>query len=372
MVRIQFLGKSQNEKAFSSEVREKVNAYFKENKISPKGNFKMWVKTLVMLALYLAPLVVILTVTMNGWLALLLVFIMGIGEAGIGMSVMHDAAHGAYSQKNWVNKLMASSMNLLGSNVFNWQVQHNYLHHTFTNIYGYDPDIDTKAVIRLSRFSPMRKYHRFQHIYAYPFYGLMTLSKLFSDIQQLYYYKKEGFVEEKKVDFKKEMLKLVLIKLVYFTILLGLPFIFTDFTWWQILIGFSALHITAGGIMGTVFQMAHVVEGPAQPQPDESNKIEKEWYAHQLSTTSDFARNSHLLSWYVGGLNYQIEHHLFSHICHVHYPKIAPIVEETAKKYDLPYYLKSSFADAFISHMRKLKELGNNEKSFKFSKTVVS
>jgi linoleoyl-CoA desaturase len=360
MKKIRFSCDNKQEKDFSTEVREKVNNYFKENNISPKGNYQLWFKTTVMLTLYLAPFFIILSLPINPWLALVLAVIMGVGEAGIGMSVMHDAAHGAYSQKSWVNKWMAGSMNLLGSNLFNWQVQHNYLHHTFTNIYGYDPDIETKAVIRLCRYAPLKKYHRFQYIYAFPFYGLMTLSKLFSDMGQLIKYEKEGIIKDKKASLGKEIVRLIFIKVFYFSIILGLPFIFTSYTWWQILIGFVTLHVVAGAIMGTVFQMAHVVEGALQPIPNKNNWIEHEWYVHQLSSTSDFARNTKLLSWYVGGLNFQIEHHLFTYMSHIHYPKIAPIVEETAKKYGIKYNLKPSFAAAFLSHVKRLKELGKD------------
>ena len=87
--------------------------------------------------------------------------------------------------------------------------------------------------------------------------------------------------------------------------------------------------------MSTVFQMAHVVEGAAQPLPDEDSVVHTEWAVHQLRSTSDFGRNNVFLNWYVGGLNFQIEHHLFPNISHVHYRNIAPIVEETARELGL-------------------------------------
>lgn len=366
--KIRFESDNASQKEFSNELRKTINSYFKENSISTKGDYRMWIKTFLLLGLYIAPLVVILTVTMNPWLALMLVVIMGIGEAGVGMSVMHDAAHGAYSKHKWVNDLFSGTMVLLGSNTFNWLIQHNYLHHTFTNIYGYDPDIDTKATLRLSKYAPLKKYHRFQHIYAFPLYGLMTLSKLFSDISQLLGYEKEGYLQEKKMKIRLEIFKLILLKSIYVAVIIGLPFIFTSYTWWQIVIGFVSMHIVAGAIMGTVFQMAHVVEGVKQHLPNEKGIIENDWTVHELLTASDFARNSSLLSWYVGGLNYQIEHHLFPHICHIHYPAIAPLVEQTAKKYGLSYDLKPSFFHSFTSHIRKLKELGTQYEESVYSK----
>lgn len=358
---LKFISGNSAQKDFTTELRRNVAAYFKEKGISTKGDYRMWLKTFVLVSLYLVPFVLILTVNMNVWIAFILVILMGIGEAGVGMSVMHDAAHGSYSKKQWVNDLMAGTMILLGSNTCNWKIQHNYLHHTYTNIYGYDPDIETKAVIRLNKFALLRKYHRFQYIYAYPFYGLMTLSKLLTDISQLIDYNKQGLIQEKKVSLKTELIKLIAIKLIYFSILLGLPFLFSSFSWWQILIGFATMHVIAGGILGTIFQMAHVVEGVDQPIPDNNGIIKNEWMVHELNTACDFGRNNKILSWYIGGLNYQIEHHLFSNICHLHYPALASIVEQTSKKYGFTYLYQPTFASAFSSHVRRLKELGNPE-----------
>lgn len=358
MKAIRFISNDANQKQFALEVRKRVALYFKEAKISNKGNLALYIKTFVMLALYIAPFVFILTIEMNHWVALLVMILMGVGEAGIGMCVMHDAAHGAYSSKDWVNRLFASTLYILGTGVFNWKIQHNLLHHTFTNIYEYDQDIETKAVIRLCEHAPIKLYHRFQYIYAFFFYGLLTLSKLFSDFGQLRGFNRAGITKEQKADPKRETLKLYLAKSLYLLVILGVPFAVTDYKWWQILIGFSVMHITAGIIMSTVFQTAHVVQTTEQPLPDSHGIIHREWAVHQLRTTSDFARNNRLLSWYVGGLNFQVEHHLFSNISHVHYRKIAPIVQKTAKEFGIPYHYQPSFAAALYSHMKKLRSLG--------------
>jgi linoleoyl-CoA desaturase len=240
-------------------------------------------------------------------------------------------------------------------------VQHNILHHTFTNIYGYDQDIETKALIRLSDHSPLKKVHRFQFVYAFFLYGLMTLSKLFTDFGQLIDFNKSGITEEQNSSPKKEIVKLIITKLIYGFTVLGLPFILSDYKWWQIILGFAILHITAGIIMSTVFQMAHVVEGANQPLPDENNVIKNEWVVHELSTTSNFAKNNFFLNWYVGGLNFQIEHHLFSNVCHIHYRNISPIVEKTAHEFGFIYNCKPTFINALGSHIRRLKMLGNGE-----------
>jgi linoleoyl-CoA desaturase len=358
MKTLKFRNDNPTQKQFGFEVRKNVSTYFKEKGISTKGNTPMFLKAIVMLSIYIVPFIVLLTFPVNYLFACLLLILMGIGEAGIGMSVMHDAAHGAFSEKKWLNSLVASSMYILGSNTFNWKVQHNILHHTFTNIYGYDQDIETKAALRLSKHAPLKKHHRFQFIYAFLFYGLMTLSKLITDFGQLLDFNKAGITEEQNTKPNKEIFKLIITKIIYVFFIIILPVLVTDYKWWQVLLGFGIIHFTAGIIMSTVFQMAHVVEGVYQPLPDIDGVIKNEWAVHELFATSDFARNSVFLSWYVGGLNFQIEHHLFPNTCHIHYPKIAPIVQETASRYGLTYNLKPSFLSALISHIRMLKLLG--------------
>jgi linoleoyl-CoA desaturase len=359
METVRFRSENLMEKKFSQEIRKRVRAYFKDNKISPHANFNMYVKTVVMLSLYLVPFIVLLTTAVTPWTALGIALVMGIGEAGIGMSVMHDGAHGAYSSKAWVNKLAASTMFLLGSNTFNWKIQHNILHHTFTNMFDFDPDISTKAVVRLSEHSQLKKYHRFQHLYSFFLYGFATLMRLFGDFGVLLRYNRKGVTKEQKSSPSGEFAKLLATKLIYFGITFGLTLFLTPFNFWQILLGFAIMQITAGIIMTTVFQMAHVVEGAYQPLPDDNNVIHTEYLVHQLRATADFGRKNGLLSWYIGGLDYQVEHHLFSHICHVHYPAISTIVEETAKEFGFTYNSKPTIFHAFASHYRRLKELGH-------------
>lgn len=358
MKTIKFVSKDSNQKQFVLALRKNVNDYFKTNGISTKGNIIMYVKAIVMLSTYIIPFVVILAAPISTKVALALVILMGIGEGGIGMSVMHDAAHEAFSSNKKINAFFASTMFILGSNTFNWKVQHNILHHTFTNIYGYDQDIETKAVLRLCAHAPKKKFHRYQYIYAFFFYGLMTISKLITDIFQLIEFNKSGITKEQNRHPKLELIRLLFSKVLYFSILIGLPILVTPFKWWQVIIGFSILHFTAGIIMSTIFQMAHVVEDVQQPLPNEESVIPHEWTVHQLMTTSDFAKNNKFLNWYVGGLNFQVEHHLFPNICHIHYPKIAPIVEKTALDFGIAYHKKDTFLKALQSHIKRLKELG--------------
>jgi linoleoyl-CoA desaturase len=358
MKSLKFASGDNQQHLFADAVRKNVTDYFKQKGISTKGNATLVFQTIIMISIYIVPFILLLTVPMNIWIVLLLVIMMGIGMAGIGMAVMHGAAHGSYSDKEWVNRLFASTMYALGGNVFTWKIQHNVLHHTFTNISEYDQDIASKGPIRLSDHAPIRKIHRYQYIHAFFFYGMMTLLKIVRDFAQMAEFNKAGYASQQKSNPNVQYVKMILVKITYFFIVIGLPILLTPFAWWQVLIGFLIMHWTTGLILSVVFQLAHVVEGLEQPIPTEGHIIENDWAVHELQTTSDFARNNRFLNWYIGGLNFQIEHHLFPHICHIHYPKIAPIVEKTAREFGLSYNLKPSFRAALRSHVRRLKELG--------------
>ncbi len=188
----------------------------------------------------------------------------------------------------------------------------------------------------------------------------MTITRIINDFTQLAHFKKTGVTGKLKVNVRREYWIMAGVKILYLFTFIGLPIILTHFAWWQIIVGFVTMHWVAGCILSTVFQLAHVVEGAEQPMPDDNGIIHHDWAVHELRTTSDFARNNRFINWYVGGLNFQIEHHLFPYISHVHYRKIAPIVERTALEFGLVYNLKPSFTNALGSHVRRLKELSRN------------
>jgi len=284
---------------------------------------------------------------------------MSFGVAGIGLSVMHDANHGAYSSKSWINGLFGYSLNLVGANAFNWKVQHNVMHHTYTNIHDHDEDISPRGVLRLSPHSDWKKIHKYQFIYAWFLYGLMTIIwVIIKDFVRLIRYNKDGMVKKQHANIIGEWIILILTKLVYIGYIFIIPFVFTSLIWWQIILGIFIMHYIAGFILAIIFQPAHVIEGTEYPLPDDSNTVENNWAVHQLHTTTNFSNKSRLFSWYVGGLNYQIEHHLFPNICHVHYRKISAIVKATATEFGLPYKSVRTFLDALKSHTKMLKQLG--------------
>jgi len=317
-------------------------------------------KTLFMFSLYIIPYILMITgVVTHLWAMFGLCVVMGIGIGGIGLSVMHDANHGAYSNKTWVNNLLGLSLNIVGGNAFNWKVQHNVLHHTYTNIHDVDEDISPRGVLRLSPHGEWKYIHQFQHLYAWFFYGLMTLVwVLVKDYVRIVKYQKDGLVKKQKAHIGTEWTVLVLSKIIYILYIFVIPALVLSLTWWQLLIGFVVMHYIAGFILAIIFQPAHVIDGTEYPLPDGNGKMDNSWAIHQLHTTTNFAQNSRLFSWYVGGLNFQVEHHLFPNVCHVHYRKISKIVEDTAKEFSLPYKSEPTFWSALRGHAILLKQLG--------------
>ncbi|MEO6174132.1 MAG: acyl-CoA desaturase [Flavobacterium circumlabens] len=349
--------KQDNLKFFRT-LNSRVNNYFKENNIQKTGNWKLHLKAIILFAIFLTPYFLILTLDMPFWAQLLLNILMGIGMAGIGMNVMHDGNHGSYSSKSWINKIMGGSIYILAGNVHNWQVQHNVLHHTYTNIHGHDEDLDAGRIIRFTKNAEWHRFHKFQHYYSFFLYGLLTFNwALTTDFKQMKNYLRRKLSYGTPQSPAKLWTVLVITKIIYVLIWMALPMLL-GVTWWKVVIGFFVMHYTAGLILSIVFQLAHVVEETSNPIPNEEGEMENTWAIHQLYTTANFAPKNKIVNWFTGGLNHQIEHHIFPHISHVHYTKIAEIVKQTAKECNLPYYEFKTMRGAVLAHYKHLKELG--------------
>lgn len=345
---------------FTKELRERVSAYFTENNISRYGNLNLGLKSVFMLLLYLAPYLLMVSGVISSFgLVLVCWILIGLGKAGVGMGIMHDAIHRSYSKNQKINRLMGNTLYLLGGFPPNWRHQHNTLHHGFTNIEGHDEDIDPGAYLRLSPHKPHYRIHRLQHIYAWFLYGLMTLMWVTTkEFRQLYRYSKEGVSLSNKWTNGQLLVFLILSKIIYYIAFLVIPMLVLPFAWYWVLFFFFSMHFTAGFILTTIFQTAHVVTDTDFPLPDASGDIENDWVVHQLYTTSNFAPDSRIFGWLTGGLNHQVEHHLFPNISHIHYRKISGIVKEVTSRYGIPYHVQNTFLHAVISHGRMLNRLG--------------
>lgn len=343
---------------FMQALRTRTDAYFAETGQSKKDHPRMYLKTGVILLWLVASYVGLVFYATTWPIALVLAISLGTAMAAVGFNIQHDGGHGAYSKSPLVNQLMAFTLDVLGGSSFIWKRTHNIVHHSYTNVTGVDGDIDLGVLGRLSPHQPRFAYHRFQHLYLWILYGFITFKWQFrDDVMALI----RGRVGDTRVPRPRgrELFILVTGKVLFLTLAFGLPL--TLHAWQHVALWFFVASFAEGVLMSVVFQLAHVVEHADFPEPDaDSMKIENEWAVHQVQTTVDFARNSWLATWFTGGLNFQIEHHLFPQICHIHYPAISKIVEETSAEFGVNYYAHPTTSSAVKSHYSWLKKMGQS------------
>lgn len=342
---------------FYSEIRRRVSEDFSERGIGPTGNMLMWVKFFAFLTTFL---MVYFTILFSGFplfILSLLTLLLGVVCAFIGFNICHDAIHGSFSDNKKVNRGLSMLFHLVGANPYVWNITHNIVHHTYTNIAGHDEDIEiAPGLIRISRDEQHRPHQRYQHLYAFPLYGLASLSWVFRKDYKKFFQTSIG--TRKNIHPKVEYFNLFFYKALYYVIFIVLPIAIIDVPWWTVFIGFLLLHLAQGITMGLVFQLAHVVEATEFPLTGADGNMAEVWAEHQMRTTANFASGSVLASFFLGGLNRQIEHHLFPKVCHVHYGRISVIVKKTAQEFGIPYHENKTFIGALQSHYRLLKELG--------------
>jgi len=342
---------------FTREVKASVDGYFRETGLARTGTRRTWLKVACMLTLFLGPYALIMGGVLTApWMMWLACVVSGIGMAGVGFSVGHDALHGALSPSPRVNAFVGLSFELMGVSSTMWRTVHNVVHHTYTNVPGVDIDLEPSPFLRLSPHAPHKPWHRFQHWFAIPAYGLLsTVWILTTDFVNL------GGARIAKWRGRNgsaaEWMRLLATKGIYLAWAMVLPFVLLPLPWWQVLMGLATVHVVGSVLLSVVFQLAHVVEGVEQLLPDETGTMEAPWMEHELRTTSNFAPGNALLGWYVGGLNFQIEHHLFPRVCSAHYPALSKLVQEAAARHGLPYRVKPTFRSALASHLRTLKQL---------------
>ncbi len=287
--------------------------------------------------------------------------ISGLGSSGIGMCVMHDANHGSYSKNKRVNYLLSLTMNMIGANATVWKIQHNVLHHTYTNIVEADSDLDQPFFLRFDPHKKLRTIHKYQYIYFWFFYGMSTLSWITAkDFVKMKHFKGKGFLN-KKNEYRNAQLSALAWKLAYYVYALIIPILVLPVNPLLVVLAFITMHFVTGMVLGFIFQMAHIMPAMDFPTMNKFGQVENNWTVHQLLTTTNFCPKNRLFTWLVGGLNYQIEHHLLPNVCHVHYRNLAPIVRQTAEEFGIPYHSRPTFGNAVSEHVKMLYRLGRKQ-----------
>lgn len=341
---------------FDHAIRQRIDQYFEDSGLRRRDCPRMYLKTALVFGWFAASYALLVFSAGTWWLAMLLAMSLALSVAGVGFCIMHDGGHHGYSDRRWVNKIMAMTLDLIGGSSYIWARKHNSIHHTFSNITGQDDDIDMGALGRLSPHQKRLGFHRLQHFYMWLLYGFLPVKwHLFDDFRNV----ASGRIGEHRIARPKgwDLVTLIGGKAIFFSLALVIPLLLHPV--WVVLVFYFAITYVQGVILGVVFQLAHCVEEATFPMPrEDTGRMESTFAAHQIETTVDFARENRVLSWLLGGLNFQIEHHLFPQVCHVHYAALAPIVEKTCAEFGLRYMANETFRAGLASHFRWLRRMG--------------
>lgn len=338
---------------FLTELRARVDEYFEHSEIPKRDPPRMYFKILVIVTWFVASWVFLVFYASGALQGVLGAMSLGLAIGGIGMCVMHDGNHGAVSDNPKINRLIGYGLDVMGVCSFIWRQRHNNIHHSLTNIQGYDEDLDFGWVARLATTQKLQPWQRFQHVYVWFLYMLLLPKWAFYD--DFNNYRKLQLGRHKLTPFnRKEKALFWGWKAFFVSWSILIPAYYHPV--WQVFIFHMIAVCTLGFTLSCTFQLAHVVEQATFPVVG-VDKIDSDWGAHQLATTVDFARSNPILTWYMGGLNFQVEHHLFPRICHIHYPALSKIVEEVAAKHNIPYLCNDTLLGALGSHYRVLKRL---------------
>ena len=341
---------------FQRELRRRVEALIRERGIRERDCPRMYLKTGVVLAAFALTYCLLVFAAQSWWQALTLALLLGLAIAEIGFNIQHDGGHKAYSNRPWVNKLMAMTLDLVGGSSYVWRWKHVVFHHMYVNVAHHDTDIDLGIFGRLSPQQPHHAVYRWQQWYLWPLYGVMVIKWHFFDDYRDVITGRMG-VNRFPRPRGWELVLFLGGKLTFMALAFGIPLLFHPL--WTVLLFYVITVGVVGVVLSVVFQLAHAVEEARFPAPQPgTSRMQQPWAVHQVETTVDFARDDRLVSWLVGGLNFQIEHHLFPTLSHVNYPAIAGVVERTCREFQVPYAANPSFRGAVASHFRWLKRMG--------------
>jgi linoleoyl-CoA desaturase len=344
---------------FIHELRRRVDAYFAQTGRSKRDCPEMYFKTATILLWFASAYLLLLFVATAWWAVIPLAMILGVSIAAIGFNIQHDGGHKAYSDRKWVNKIMALTLDLMGGSSYLWDWKHNSIHHTYPNINGHDDDIDVGFLGRLSPEQKRYWFHRLQGIYLWLLYGFLAIKwHFFDDFRTVAI----GRIGGHKIPRPRghDLVIFIAGKVAFFSLAFGIPMLLHP--WWAVLSVYALAAFVSGVVLSVVFQLAHCVEEAdfpvPVPGPAGTERMQTDWAVHQVQTTVDFARRNRMLNWFLGGLNFQVEHHLFAKICHVHYSSLAKVVEEVCHEFGVKYAAHESFFSALRSHYRWLVLMG--------------
>jgi linoleoyl-CoA desaturase len=351
--RMRFRGKGD----FRTLLADRVEMVLADERFIRQAYRRLWAKTAVVAITVIASYLYVVVAASSVAEVVAAAVFLGVGGAGVGFVVMHDANHGGYSKSRHVNALAAHSLDLIGGSSYLWRAKH-LAHHTFTNVAEHDPDIDALPFARFDPTQPRRAWHGYQHLYVWVLYAFVTIRWQFvSDFVQL----RRGRVGRSPFPppNRRQVGVLFVGKAFFVTWAIVVPLMLHPPL--TVLATFLLVSAVASLALTLVFQLAHCAEETDHVDPAEraaDGTYDQAWHVHQVESTVDFAQGNRVLAWYLGGLNFQIEHHLFPRLPHTVYQRLAPIVREVARDAGVRYDVHPTLRDALASHQRWLRDMG--------------
>ena len=341
---------------FYAELKLRVRLLLEEPGRAQRAQRRMYAKSAFMLAWLVASWVGLVFVAGSWWQAALLVLSLGLALAGVAFNITHDANHGSYSPHRRLNRAMSWSMDLIGASSYVWRIKHNTAHHTFTNISGADSDIDSMPFARFAPDQPRRVFHRFQHVYMWLLYGLFAIKwHTIGDFGYL----REGKIGDVPLRWPwgRQLMGFWLGKAAFVGWALVVPLLLHPA--WQVALAFGATSFVLALTLAVTFQLAHCLEEAEFATVETvAGAGPTEWARPQIETTVDVAPGNRVHAGYLGGLNFQVEHHLFSRVCHIHYPAMAEVVREVCEHHGIRHQSHPGLRPALASHVRWLRRMG--------------
>ena len=350
----------QHDRGFYEELKNRVDQHFETTGLRRRDSPRMYLKSAVILLWFGVSYASLVFAARTRWEAAACAASLALAICGIGFNLQHDANHSSYSDRRTINHLVGITLDVLGASSYVWKWKHNIFHHTYTNVDGLDEDINIGFWARLSPTQSRRRAHGLQHYYIWFIYGFLLAKWQFvDDVKNVV----QGRVADNRMPRPRRwaLLELVAGKVTFLAWAFVVPLLFHP--WWAVLLCYGAISFVVAVMLATVFQMAHCSARATFPTLSETGDVPRSWAVHEVESTIDFARGSRILTWYLGGLNYQIEHHLFPKISHVHYPRLAPLVAAVCAEFGVRYTVYDRFLPAVSSHWHWLQQMGRQQRT---------
>lgn len=347
---------SEKEREFFRQLKNEVMQELGD-KLTKNGDFNFWAKGIFwLLVSYVAYYLLFQVELALSFWTLFLVFQL----AGLlmGFCLGHDASHNtAFKNKSANQILHFFSFLTVGIDPLLWGLRHIRSHHLYANVEGSDIDIDKNPFLRLAPSHPWSKKHKYQHIYAPFVYMLALLHSVFMG-DWIYLFSKDYDWMRKGVPKYELLLRFFIFKLFYFTLVLAIPTLYTNFSFGFVFFTYISTSAFTSLIFVVMLVGTHFFEEAKYDEP-QGDFIESSWAVHQLKTSCDWNPDSRFARILSGGANCHAAHHLFPNICHTNYDKINDIIERVTRAFEYPYH-KMSLIAMMKSHFRHLKRMGAN------------